>query len=55
MKRSEQVGELVTALAKAQAEFTPALKDSKNPYYNSKEESWVANLHRAKRKRSASN
>ena len=36
MKKSEQVGELVTALAKAQAEFTPALKDSKNPYYNSK-------------------
>src|ERR1035437_8882720 len=36
MKRSEQVGELVAALAKAQAEFTPALKDSKNPYYNSK-------------------
>jgi hypothetical protein len=36
MKRSEQIGELVAALAKAQAEFTPALKDSKNPYYNSK-------------------
>jgi hypothetical protein len=36
MKKSEQVGELVAALAKAQAEFTPALKDSKNPYYNSK-------------------
>jgi hypothetical protein len=36
MKRSEQVGDLVAALAKAQAEFTPALKDSKNPYYNSK-------------------
>lgn len=36
MKRSEQVGELVAALAKAQAEFTPALKDSKNPFYNSK-------------------
>ena len=36
MKKSEQVGELVTALARAQAEFTPALKDSKNPYYNSK-------------------
>jgi hypothetical protein len=36
VKKSEQVGELVTALAKAQAEFTPALKDSKNPYYNSK-------------------
>jgi hypothetical protein len=36
MKKSEQVGELVAALAKAQAEFTPALKDSKNPYYDSK-------------------
>ena len=36
MKRSEQVGELVAALAKAQAEFTPAVKDSDNPYYNSK-------------------
>jgi hypothetical protein len=36
MKRSEQIGELVAALAKAQAEFTPALKNSKNPYYNSK-------------------
>jgi hypothetical protein len=36
MERSETIGELVTALAKAQAEFTPALKDSNNPYYNSK-------------------
>jgi hypothetical protein len=36
VKKSENVGELVEALAKAQAEFTPALKDSKNPYYNSK-------------------
>jgi hypothetical protein len=36
MKRSEQIGELVTALAKAQLEFTSAVKDSDNPYYNSK-------------------
>ena len=26
--QSEHVGELITALAKAQAEFTPAIKDS---------------------------
>jgi hypothetical protein len=36
MKRSEQIGELVTALAKAQSEFTAAVKDSDNPYYASK-------------------
>lgn len=36
MERSEQIGELVSALAKAQAEFSPALKDSSNPAYNSK-------------------
>lgn len=36
MKRSEQVGELVSALAKAQAEFTPAVKDSHNPFYDAK-------------------
>lgn len=36
MERSEHVGELIAALAKAQAEFQPALKDSNNPYYNSK-------------------
>lgn len=36
MKRSEQIGELVAALAKAQSEFTAAVKDSENPYYNSK-------------------
>lgn len=36
MNRSEQIGELVAALAKAQSEFTPALKDSDNPFYQSK-------------------
>jgi len=36
MKRSEQIGELVAALAKAQAEFGQAVKDSDNPYYDSK-------------------
>ena len=36
MKKSEQVGELVAALAKAQAEFGSAVKDSDNPYYGSK-------------------
>ena len=29
--QSEQIGELIAALAKAQLEFTPALKDSDNP------------------------
>ena len=36
MKKSEQVGKLVAALAKAQAEFGSAVKDSDNPYYGSK-------------------
>jgi hypothetical protein len=36
MERSEQVGDLVSALAKAQSEFKPAVKDSSNPYYNAK-------------------
>lgn len=36
MERSEQIGDLISSLAKAQAEFQPALKDSSNPYYNSK-------------------
>lgn len=36
MKRSEQIGELVAALAKAQSEFPAVLKDSDNPYYGSK-------------------
>lgn len=36
MKRSDQIGDLIAALAKAQAEFTPAVKESDNPYYGSK-------------------
>lgn len=36
MQTSEHTGELVATLAKAQAEFQPAIKDSANPYYNSK-------------------
>jgi hypothetical protein len=34
--RSEKVGELMTALAKAQGEYDKAVKDSSNPFYNSK-------------------
>ena len=44
MKRSEQIGELIAALSKAQAEFTPALKDSDNPYYGSKYADLAANI-----------
>lgn len=36
MERSETIGDLVAALAKAQGEFVAAVKDSDNPYYNSK-------------------
>jgi hypothetical protein len=35
-ERSQKVGELMTALAKAQGEYDKATKDSKNPFYNSK-------------------
>jgi hypothetical protein len=35
MERSEQIGDLMGALAKAQSEFTYAPKDSKNPAFNS--------------------
>ena len=34
--RSEKVGELIAALAKAQLEFTAIVKDQTNPYYSSK-------------------
>lgn len=34
--QSENLDQLATALAKAQGEIKPALKDSNNPYYNSK-------------------
>lgn len=36
VSRSEKIGELVGALAKAQLEFEPVIKDQRNPYYNSK-------------------
>ena len=35
-EQSEQINELVTALAKAQGEITGALKDSSNPFFKSK-------------------
>jgi hypothetical protein len=36
VNRSESIGKLVVALAQAQLRFDPVLKDTKNPYYNSK-------------------
>ncbi len=33
--QSEQINELVSALSKAQGEMTPAIKDSKNPFFKS--------------------
>jgi len=36
MTRSEQINELATSLAKAQAEITGAKKDAENPHYKSK-------------------
>jgi hypothetical protein len=36
MNRSEQIGDLMLALAKAQSEFTYAAKDSENPAFRSK-------------------
>lgn len=44
MERSNQIGDLVTALAKAQAEFTHASKDSANPAFNSKYADLAANI-----------
>lgn len=44
MQRSEQIGDLVTALAKAQAEFTFAAKDSTNPAFSSKYADLAANI-----------
>jgi hypothetical protein len=44
MQRSEQIGDLVAALAKAQAEFTFAAKDSNNPAFNSKYADLAANI-----------
>ena len=36
MQRSETIGQLAGALAKAQKTYKPLIKDSTNPYYNSK-------------------
>lgn len=36
MYQSENIAELASALAKAQGEFVPALKDSANPFFKSK-------------------
>ena len=36
MYQSEQIDQLATALAKAQGEFTPAIKDAANPFFKSK-------------------
>ena len=44
MQKSEQVGDLITALAKAQAEFTFASKDSTNPAFNSRYADLAANI-----------
>ena len=44
MERSEEVGDLIAALAKAQAEFTFASKDSTNPAFNSRYADLAANL-----------
>lgn len=35
MQKSETIGALAAALAKAQSEMTPAKKDAKNPFFNS--------------------
>lgn len=44
MDRSPEVGDLIAALAKAQAEFTFASKDSTNPAFSSKYADLAANL-----------
>lgn len=36
MYQSEQINELATALAKAQGQISPAIKDSSNPFFKSK-------------------
>lgn len=35
MEQSEQINELATALAKAQGQIKPAIKDSANPFFKS--------------------
>jgi len=44
MNRSDQVGELMGALAKAQAEFTFASKDSRNPAFGSSYADLASNI-----------
>jgi hypothetical protein len=44
MNRSDQIGELMGALAKAQAEFTFASKDSKNPAFGSSYADLASNI-----------
>jgi hypothetical protein len=44
MNRSDQIGELMGALAKAQAEFTFAAKDSKNPAFGSSYADLASNI-----------
>jgi hypothetical protein len=44
MQRSESIGELIAALAKAQLEFTPALKTTRNTYFDSKYADLAANI-----------
>src|ERR1035437_9145179 len=44
MQKSEQIGDLIAALAKAQAEFTFASKDSTNPAFNSRYADLAANI-----------
>jgi hypothetical protein len=42
--QSEQIGELIAALAKAQLEFGSAIKDSDNPFFKSKYADLAANI-----------
>jgi hypothetical protein len=44
MERSETIGELISALAKAQADFTPALKQTNNSAFGSKYADLAANI-----------
>ncbi len=44
MQRSEQIGDLIAALAKAQSEFGSAIKESENPAFRSKYADLAANI-----------
>jgi hypothetical protein len=44
MERSAEIGNLVAALAKAQGDFTPAIKATTNTYFNSKYADLAANI-----------